>query len=313
MKPILFGLGFGVLGLLGGILVGWTARGERRVDERRDGISGRERGTRGSASLASARTYNWMPKMEGAFLHPTTDEERAEVRRLIRAAIEQEHQFPSRMKAVCDLLALMTPENAGEIRDAFEESWKAGFNFTWERSVFFARYGEVMGAKGAEEFRKHSEFGRLLASWSTARPTDAIDWVNQMESGERQLEAIRWVMLGAGEADPKYGLQVFESMEADDQRALQRDLFNVTQRGGGVEGCVRLTADLLAREDPSLHSVGRYTLQRTFELLKGAGEEGLLAWLETLDQEHLRFLDPAALPKAFQSPATTPGPPPTER
>ena len=208
MRQLVIGLG---LGLLAGLLVGWLIWSTESAPQQSERVPEEAaRATR--AEPLMPQRARWMPSDERVFLYPTTEEQRAEVRRAMRAAIEQEDRFPTRMKAVCDLLALMTPENAHEIRDAFEESWNAGFNYNWERSVFFGRYGEVMGAEAAEEFPDHSEYGRILASWSTAKPDEAVAWTNDLEPGERQLEAVRWIILGAGKADPKYGIQVFESL-----------------------------------------------------------------------------------------------------
>jgi len=58
----------------------------------------------------------------------------------MRGAIEKEPNYHARMKAVADLLALMTPENAHDIRDAFLNSRKDRFWYGTERKVFLARY-----------------------------------------------------------------------------------------------------------------------------------------------------------------------------
>jgi len=93
----------------------------------------------------SRQVSQWLPKNDRAFLNPESPTDRAEIQKLMQGAIGKEPNCHTRMKAVADLLALRTPENAYDIRDPFLNSRKTGFWYGRERKVFLARYGEVLG------------------------------------------------------------------------------------------------------------------------------------------------------------------------
>ncbi len=291
-----------VLGILIGFAVGWGVKPRTTSSSDADATISRGPSSKSKSTRRTGyhqRDYQWFPKGERAFIAPRTDEERAEIRRLVRAGIEQK-QFPARMKAVADLLAMMTPENAHDIRDAFKESWDAGYDFTWERSLFFARYGEVMGAEGAEEFIDHGEFGRLVVSWAQSSPADAVAWVNGLPPGRTRDEAVNRVMFGVGQLDPDYGLEVFESLAPEDRTRNQRNLVDAFRRAGGAKETTRLAAELLSREEEGLNQVGEYALHRTFSILKEGDSEELVAWLRSLPEQHMDLLDPNRLPEEFR-------------
>lgn len=307
--PLLFA---GVIG----VALGWFARGDGNEgediprEEDRTALSGwqagrstrtissRQDSSRGSRSGDRPQS-RWLPVDEQRFLDPTTEADRAEIRRLMRGAIEKEANYHTRMKAVADLLALMTPENARDIRDAFVNSRKDGFWYATERKVFLARYGEVLGAEAMEDFKDDPDFVRILESWALVEPAGAVAWVNGIEPGSKRDAAIGRLIGAFGSTDVAYAVEVFSSLTEPEQSRHQQALSEAAIRSGGKEACAQLAANLLASDDANLQRAGQRALGEAWDLY--ANFESGREWLEGLPPEHLALLDPSKLPEEFRS------------
>lgn len=291
-------LATGVLGMA----IGWIARGgdggneagEVSVDESSE-VRRRSDAKRSRRAGDFQSISRWMPEDEDRFLNPTSEADRVVIRRLMRGAIEKEPNYHTRMKAVADLLGMMTPENAREIRDAFLNSRKDGFWYATERKVFLARYGEVLGGEAMEEFKDDPDFVRVLESWALNEPAEAVDWVNAMEAGRRRDEAINRLIGAFGSTDVSYAVKVFSSLSELEQQRHQRALNEAAIRSGGKEACAQLAQDLLASNDENIRRAGQRALEETWDLYMQF--ESGRQWLESLPPEHLALLDPSKLPE----------------
>lgn len=301
-----------------GIVIGWLIRGpangednaksapagvaatkSRKTVHRRSGVLPYTKATRAAA--------NWMPKEMGSFLDPRTEAERAEVQRVVRAGIENQHSYVSRVKAISDLLALMTPENAQDIRDAFKDSLADGYIQQDGWGFFVARYGAVMQREAAEELANDRYFHRIITHWGVAEPAEAADFINEMEPGKKRDLVIHEFIGHVGPSDPNYALMVFESQAPQDQRRLQGVLIEAHIRAGGKEASGQLARDLLSRDDENLRLAGQRALRRTFDLYRARADrpEERDAWLRSLAPTHLALLNPAKLPEEFRPASVT--------
>ena len=113
------------------------------------GIDGTGLGSGRSSGSSNAEVE---PK-RSPFGDPQTEADHAKVISTCRLAFETNPKFPARMIAVADLVDQMTEANADTMREAIEASWAAGYNYDWERSLFLARYAEIMGVKAVEEYK----------------------------------------------------------------------------------------------------------------------------------------------------------------
>lgn len=289
-----------------GILAGWLLRG---AGEEAIGIDGSDtnqggnrtvslQNRRSNDSALSKRPLRWMPEEEDHFLDPQSEEDRGEVRRLVRTAIEKEPNFHTRMKAVCDLLSLMTPENAHDIRDAFVNSRNDGYWYGLERKVFLARYGEIMGAEAMDEFKNDPDFVRALESWALVAPSDAVDWVNELGPGRQQDEAINRLIGAYGSTDLDYAIEVFTSLTDEDRRKHQRALTEAAIRSGGKENGTYLALKLLQSEAAALQQAGKETLKTVFEFYQDPEER--LNWLRGLPNEVRAELNQSDLPEEYR-------------
>lgn len=201
---------------------------------------------------------DWDAKDVAAFKAPATEEERTRVARVVKAAMD-EKSLPGRMDALTDLCAMMTPENARSFLKVFTSLHENGFDRPWERSIFFARYGEVMGAEAALEFEGTAEFSRIVASAALAHPQESVDWVNRLPGGPTRDMAVTKVMFGIGMSDPDYGLEVFESLAPEDQikSGNQENLLVAFRRYGGAPETSRLAMHLLDSPEESMQQFGR--------------------------------------------------------
>lgn len=275
---------------------GVSATKSKHTTHRKSGVLPYTRATRAAAG--------WMPKDMGSFLDPRTEAAHAEVQRIVRAGIENQLTYVSRVKAISDLLALMTPENAQDIRDAFRDSLADGYIQQDGWGFFVARYGEVMQREAAEELRDDRYFHRIITHWGVLEPAEAAEFINEMEPGRRRDLVISEFIGHVGPSDPKYALMVFESQAPEDQRRLQRVLIEAHLRAGGKEACGQLARDLLSSDDENLRSAGQRALRQTFDLYHAKGDrrpEERDAWLRSLTPTHLALLDPAKLPEEFRT------------
>jgi hypothetical protein len=240
-----------------------------------------------------------MPSDERSFLDPQSEVERSEIRRLVRSAIEKEPNFHTRMKAVADLLALMIPENAHDIRDAFVNSRADGFWYGLERKVFLARYGEVMGEEALNEFRDDPDFVRALESWVLIAPDDAIGWVNELEPGGQRDLAINRLIGAFGSTDVNYAVEVFQSLGKTEQKRHRQALTEAAIRAGGKQRGTQLALDLLKRDEVSLQNAGRLSLREIFDLYPEEEERNI--WLRGLPPDVLGELAQNRLPEEFRS------------
>lgn len=298
------------LAVAGGVVIGWIVRGtgsaehEVRISEKVRDSGSRTVRSRAKASSServdvSRPVSQWLPRNESTFLDPKSQTDRAEVQRLVRGAIEKEPNYHSRMKAVADLLALMTPENAHDIRDAFLNSRKDGFWYGTERKVFLARYGEVLGGEAMEEFKDDPDFVRVLESWALIEGPEAVDWVNEMEPGDARDSAIGRLIGAFGSTDVSYAIDVFASLTESEQSLHQNALTEAAIRSGGKEACAELAEDLLKRDDGNLRRAGQRVLAQAFDLYMEF--DGSRSWLQSLSPEHLALLDQSKLPEEFRS------------
>ena len=308
----------GVIGLVIGMYVRGPASGEHRVEPRpaSGGSTMKSTSTRITAIQKAARgrpgvlpyteatraAANWMPKDMRSFLDPRTEAEHAEVQRIVRAGIETQVSYVSKVKAISDLLALMTPENARDIRDAFKDSLTDGYIQQDGWGFFVARYGAVMQREAAEELQHDRYFHRIITHWGALEPAEAAAFVNEMEPGKRRDLVVHEFIGHVGPSDTDYALEVFEWQAPEDQPRLQGVLIEAHVRAGGKEACGQLARDLLSRDDENLRSAGQHALRRTFDLYRARTDqpEERDTWLRSLAPRHLALLDPAKLPEEFR-------------
>jgi len=241
-----------------------------------------------------------IPEDWSAYINPETDADRAEAKRKVREAIEQNKRFPNRMIAVAELVSKMNLSNGKIIREGFDESWAAGYNYDWERSLFMARYGELFGKEAAEDYIGDPHFARIVVSWAQVAPEEAIEWVNELEPGKTWDAAVDNVMFGAGQNDLAYGMKIFKVLEPEQRVQRFNKLFDTFRRGGGVEACADLCTQLLGSEDEQLRSMGSSALRQTFRVYQEGQGEKLEAWLASLQPDALSQLDSNQLPEQFR-------------
>lgn len=239
---------------------------------------------------------------EKFFIAPRNEDDLAKISQLVRSAIEEVTRGHDRMAGVLALLELMNPENAGAIRDAFDGSWADGFNYDWERQLFLARYGEVMGQEAAEEYRDDRFINRVIDGWASASPDEAVNWVNELEEGKFRDNAIVNVMYGAGIKDGEYAMRVFEVLNPQEQESRLEALMFVNRRRGGAEACADVANVLWEREDIT-GTMKTSALRQTDWIYRSSNDSDRQRWLETLSTEQLDSLDQTHLPEGFQKAA----------
>jgi len=244
---------------------------------------------------------DWYPVNEDAFKFPENEKQLSEVAKLVRSSMDDK-SLPGRLGALTDLCAMMTPENARAFLGVFTDMGIQGYDRPWERSIFFARYGEVMGAQSAMEFEGSADFTRIVTSAAIAKPEESIEWVNNLPDGSTRDLAVRKVIFGIGMQNPDFVLEAFDSLAHEDQinHAIQKDMITAVRRNGGVKEIDRLATQLLNRPEEHMQSYGRRALNETLKTLSKGSKEDLDTWLRNIPPAHLKLLDLDRLPEDYQ-------------
>lgn len=200
-----------------------------------------------------------------------------------------------RMRALCDMLESISPENWRGVIDAFiRQSTKEFRTNSVEWGLVIERVGEVAGAEAVSEALvagKKNDLDRaksLLVGWAAANPAAAGEWFKS-QPPEIQNQLMGSYLNGLSRTDPQAALSLVLLQPQDAQaKTIEKIIDNAIQKGGFREA-EQLLEPLMGRSDIEDGSRGKlfYELaKRRIEVSKVTDNP-----IETLDwfASYLRY------------------------
>jgi hypothetical protein len=160
-----------------------------------------------------------------------------------------------RMRAICELLESVSPENWRGVIDAFMRQSTKGFRtHSIEWNLMIERVGEVMGAVAVEEAigsdkKNDRDRGRaLLIGWAAGNPTAATEWF-KAQSPEIQAQYLQPFLNGLSRTDPQSALTMVMAQSQDVQEKIIPDIIDNAIQKGGFREAEQLLEPLIGRTD----------------------------------------------------------------
>ena len=223
-----------------------------------------------------------------------------EIKVLVRWALEDKPVLLDRMSTVCEIIKLLDAENVDAIREAFDASWDAGFNYTWERQIFLTKFGALMGQEGVESYANDQFQKRALAGWATAQPGEAVDWVNQLAPGQLRSSSIDTLMWSLGKDGSMYCVEVFKAFSDQEQLRKIGSLAQIRKRVGGAVACGELADHFFAEDTPHSKLLAARAYNATLDAYQNDPALEADEWLDQLPPDVIKMFNPNKLPERFR-------------
>lgn len=160
-----------------------------------------------------------------------------------------------RMRAICDLLESISPENWRGVIDAFmRQSTKEFRTHSIEWNLMIERVGEVVGEVAVDEAiasdkKNDRDRGRaLLIGWAAGNPAAATEWF-KAQSPEIQAQYLEPFLDGLSRTDPQSALTMVVAQSQNVQENIIPDIIDNAIQKGGFREAEQLLEPLIGRTD----------------------------------------------------------------
>jgi len=160
-----------------------------------------------------------------------------------------------RMRALCEMLESISPENWRSVVDAFmRQSIKEFRTHSIEWNLMIERVGEVAGAIAVEEAigsdkKNDRDRGRaLLIGWAAGDPKASTEWF-KAQSPEIQSQYLDPFLNGLSRADPQSALTMVMTQSQDVQEKIIPNIVDNAIQKGGFREAEQLLEPLIDKAD----------------------------------------------------------------